>query len=298
MNEQERTPPGISIIEGITVFNEKGINMEDYAPMINKPFRAETGGFFLVTSGAMRLQCNLETLTCTQGCMYFIIQGFIYTIEDISEDCNFTGITMDTDFLLKSGIHVTGSELFQMTASGISHQYNINNREVEMITTMLDILTAKLTNSDPLHFQKEVIQHQLMALLYETGSVFRKYNDFQSIKLNRKEDLTARFLDLLRLHVKSERSLQFYASRLSVTTGHLTKVIKQVIGKPAGELIDTAVITEAQILLSNPAVSVAQAAEELQFSDQSFFGKYFKKHTGLSPSTYKQTVKNGKNNLF
>ena len=167
-----------------------------------------------------------------------------------------------------------------------------------MIAAMLAILNAKLTNRDPRYFQKEVVQHQLMALIYETGSVFRKYNDFQSIKLNRKEDLTARFLDLLRLNVKSERSLQFYASSLSVTTGHLTKVIKQVIGKPAGELIDAAVITEAQILLGNPAISVAQAAEELQFSDQSFFGKYFKKHTGLSPSSYKQTVKNGKNNLF
>lgn len=297
MSEQERIPQGTSIIEGVSIFSEKDAP-GDPTPAVNKPFRAEEGGFLLVTNGMLRFQCNLETITCTQGCIYFIIQGFIYTIEAMSEDCSFTGITMNTDFLMKSGIHITGSELFQMTASGISHQYNINNREAEMIMSMLAIINARLTNSDPRYFQKEVIQHQLMALLYETGSVFMKYNDFQSIKLNRKEDLTARFLDLLRLHVKSERSLQFYASRLSVTTGHLTKVIKQVIGKPAGELIDAAVITEAQILLSNPAVSVAQAAEQLQFSDQSFFGKYFKKHTGLSPSTYKQTVKNGKNNLF
>jgi len=296
MSEQERMSQNTSIIEGVSIFSEK--DTDDYAPVINKPFRAETAGFFLVTNGTIRMQANLETVTCAQGCIYFIIQGSIYTIEAISEDCSYTGITMDIDFLLKSGIHVTGSELFQMTASGISHHYSINKRETETITAMLAILNAKLTNRDPRYFQKEVIQHQLMALIYETGSVFRKYNDFQSIKLNRKEDLTARFLDLLRLNVKSERSLQFYASSLSVTTGHLTKVIKQVIGKPAGELIDAAVITEAQILLGNPAVSVAQAAEELQFSDQSFFGKYFKKHTGLSPSSYKQTVKNGKNNLF
>jgi AraC-like DNA-binding protein len=296
MNEQESMPQGASTIGGISIFSEK--DTDDYTPVINQPFRAEAGGFFLVTNGTIRLQCNLETVTCTQGCIYFIIEGFIYTIESISEDCSFTGITMDTDFLLKNGIHITGSELFQMTASGISHQYSINNKETEMIITMLAILKDRLTNSDPLYFQKEVIQHQMMALIYETGSVFMKYNDFQSIKLNRKEDLTARFLDLLRLNVKSERSLQFYASSLSVTTGHLTKVIKQVIGKPAGELIDAAVITEAQILLSNPAVSVAQAAEELQFSDQSFFGKYFKRHTGLSPSAYKQTARNGKNNLF
>jgi len=297
MNEQERIPQYTSIMEGVFLFSEKEVP-SDETPAINTPFRADTGGFFLVTNGAIRIQCNLETVTCTQGSMYFIIEGSIYTIEARSEDCCYTGITMDTDFLLKSGIHITGSELFQMTASGINHHYSINNKEAEMITAMLDILNAKLANSDPGYFQKEVVQHQLMALLFETGAIFRKYNDFQSIKLNRKEDLTARFLDLLRLHVKSERSLQFYASKLSVTTGHLTKVIKQVIGKPAGELIDTAVITEAQILLSNPAVSVAQAAEELQFSDQSFFGKYFKKHTGLSPSTYKQTVKNRKNNLF
>lgn len=296
MNEQERMPQGASTIEGITIFSEK--DRADYTAMINKPFRAETAGFLLVTSGTFRLQCNLETVTCAPNSIYFIVQGFIYTLETVSEDCHFTGITMDANFLMKSGIHVTGSELFQITASGNSHQYSISKQEMEMISTMLAILNVKLTNNNSLYFQKEVLQHQLMALLYETGAIFRRYTDFQSIKLNRKEDLTARFLDLLRLYVKSERSLQFYASSLSVTTGHLTKVIKQVVGKPAGELIDAAVIAEAQILLSNPAVSVAQAAEQLQFSDQSFFGKYFKKHTGLSPSSYKQVVKNGKNNLF
>ena len=96
---------------------------------------------------------------------------------------------------------------------------------------------------------------------------------------------------ILNENFKTERSVQFYADTLYMTSGHLSKVLKQVSGKTAGQLIDDAVIMEAKILLAAPELTVAQVANELQFSDQSFFGKYFKKHTGLPPSKFRRQAK-------
>ncbi|WNW02394.1 AraC family transcriptional regulator [Tenacibaculum sp. HL-MS23] len=97
-----------------------------------------------------------------------------------------------------------------------------------------------------------------------------------------------RFLDLLNENFKSERSVQFYADVLCITSGYLSKVLKEVSGKTANQLIDEAVILEAKLLLNNPILSISEIAENLQFSDQSFFGKFFKKHTGLSPTAFRK----------
>ena len=95
-------------------------------------------------------------------------------------------------------------------------------------------------------------------------------------------------MKILENNFKKERSVQFYADKLFVTTGHLTKVLKDVGGKTAGELIDDAVIMEARILLANPSLTITQVADELQFTDQSIFGKFFKKKIGSSPSKYRK----------
>jgi AraC family transcriptional regulator, transcriptional activator of pobA len=65
--------------------------------------------------------------------------------------------------------------------------------------------------------------------------------------------------------------------------------VKEITGKTAGEIINDFVLLEAKMLLDNPSLSIAEIADELQFSDQSFFGKYFKRLTGMSPKEYRQS---------
>jgi AraC family transcriptional regulator, transcriptional activator of pobA len=81
--------------------------------------------------------------------------------------------------------------------------------------------------------------------------------------------------------------VQFYADALFVSSKHLTETIKEVTGRTSGEWIEDAVILEAKVLLRNHEITISQVAENIHFPDQSSFGKYFKKHTGLSPSDYR-----------
>jgi AraC-like DNA-binding protein len=99
-----------------------------------------------------------------------------------------------------------------------------------------------------------------------------------------------RFMKLLSLHFREERSVQYYAAKMFVTPKHLTKMVKELTGKTCGEFIDEMVIAEAKILLNDSANSVANVADLLHFSDQFFFSKFFKNATGLSPSQYKSTA--------
>jgi AraC family transcriptional activator of pobA len=106
-------------------------------------------------------------------------------------------------------------------------------------------------------------------------------------KQTRKQELNLLFQNLVFNHYKEHRTVQYYADALFVSPKHLTETVKEVTGKTAGEWIDDAVVLEAKVLLRNHEISVAEVAGQVNFPEQSSFGKYFKKHTGLSPSEYR-----------
>ncbi|WP_242583245.1 helix-turn-helix domain-containing protein [Hymenobacter telluris] len=84
--------------------------------------------------------------------------------------------------------------------------------------------------------------------------------------------------------------MAFYASQLCITPKHLTETVRVVTGRGAASLIAEAVTLEARLLLHNPALTVAQVADQLSFADQSAFGRYFRHTVGLSPSAYRQQL--------
>ena len=89
-------------------------------------------------------------------------------------------------------------------------------------------------------------------------------------------------------HDKVQHNLKFYADTLFITPKYLIHAIKNASGKSPGKLIDEAIVEEAKLLLKETNLSIASVAEELHFSDQASFSKFFKKHTGLSPLSYRR----------
>mgnify|MGYP002942986293 CR=1 FL=1 len=84
-----------------------------------------------------------------------------------------------------------------------------------------------------------------------------------------------------------QRSVGFYAGQLNLTPKYLTTLIKRISGLSVSEWIDNYVILEAKTLLKYSNMSVQEIAYYLNFPNQSFFGKYFKNHTGMTPTAYR-----------
>ncbi|MBO6051993.1 MAG: AraC family transcriptional regulator [Bacteroidales bacterium] len=99
-----------------------------------------------------------------------------------------------------------------------------------------------------------------------------------------------RFFDLVEKYFATERQISFYADKLCLAPKYASQVIRQASGKMAGDWIQERVILEAKLLLLDGHHNVQQVADALNFSSQSFFGKYFKSATGMSPKEY--VVKN------
>ena len=102
-------------------------------------------------------------------------------------------------------------------------------------------------------------------------------------------ELFEQFLQLLFEHCKEQHVVTFYAEKLFITPQYLSLILKELTGKSANKWIDDALIVEAKMLLKAPQATVQQVADILHFSDQSTFGKFFKKHMGISPMEYRKS---------
>jgi AraC-like DNA-binding protein len=138
-------------------------------------------------------------------------------------------------------------------------------------------------------FRTQIIRGLLYSLLLETVSLYKKENEISkdSLSLTRQEEVTGKFFELLMANYKAERNVSFYADKLCFTNKYLSSIIKDVTGSPISRWIDEFVITAIKIRLKTTNMSVLQISEDFNFPNPSFFGQFFKRHTGTTPNKFK-----------
>lgn len=138
---------------------------------------------------------------------------------------------------------------------------------------------------------RHLLQNNMHNFLIELANiVYQREEYYTAPKLSRKEELFAAFLKLLIANVRKEHIVSFYSDKLFITPQYLSLILKEQTGKSANKWIDESLIQEAKILLKAPQATVQQVADILHFSDQSTFGKFFKKHMGVSPMEYRKSL--------
>ena len=105
---------------------------------------------------------------------------------------------------------------------------------------------------------------------------------------SRKQMLCHQFMQLIREHSTCEHQVPFYTEQLCITPRYLYEITTQYMnGKTPKQLIDEQLIAEAKVLLNEPCLSVTEIAELLNFADQSYLSRFFKKNTGMSPKEFR-----------
>ena len=170
--------------------------------------------------------------------------------------------------------------------------FHLTNGEREELRTYFSLIKEAAESND--YFRVDIIKRLLAAYLYKLGSVLYRHRpelqEEASKPLKREEILFKEFIKLVSEHHRKERRVDFYAEQLYLSPKHFSTVIKKVSGKTAGHWIDEYVILEAKTLLKYSAMSIQEVAYYMNFPNPSFFGKYFKHHTGMSPSEYKAQI--------
>ena len=167
--------------------------------------------------------------------------------------------------------------------------FHLTDDEIKEIKSFFIGIKNAVEGND--YFRIDITKRLLAAYLYKLGSIiYRHLPELQeeaAKPLKREEILFKEFIRLVSEHHRKERRVDFYAERLFLSPKHFSTVIKKVSGKTAGQWIDEYVILEAKTLLKYSAMSIQEIAYYMSFPNPSFFGKYFRHHTGMSPSEYK-----------
>lgn len=139
-------------------------------------------------------------------------------------------------------------------------------------------------------FRNEIVQHLADEVLYFENEMFSKHNTSWESRNTRSGEIFEKFIGLVKKYCAEQRRVGFYADQLCLTPKYLSTVVKEVSGKSATEWINEFVIVEAEMLLKSTNLTIQEISHKMNFPTQSFFGKYFKRVTGMAPSKYLQTL--------
>ena len=247
----------------------------------NPPFFIHDYRMGYVVKGWIRAEFNLVERRIEQGMMILICPGSIVEPLEMSDDLQVRGMALFNSFPMPFSV-----DRMPSTFSGPRRDFTIMATKGEAMIGMalLDAVWVAL--------HQETLDQPLMASL--VSSMMWLYNSVYLRAQGQKQDgMTAgnnlfdRFIRLVNLFGKKEHRLAFYADKLCVTPRYLGTVVHRESGTTAKEWIDRATLAEAKVLLRHDNAPISHVADELNFPNASFFCKYFKRHTGISPQQYR-----------
>lgn len=163
----------------------------------------------------------------------------------------------------------------------------LTSEQVEWGRNFANLMLQQLRSKDNLYRQQALIS-MLKTLYYTATSIYGTLLASTPLRNSRQEDIFVQFVQLLEDNYQEHRDVNFYAEKMSVTPKYLSTVIKSVSGRAASACIDSYVIEEAKSIMRTTRYSILEVSQKLNFPNQSFFGKYFKRLTGMSPFQYRK----------
>ena len=249
------------------------------------PFKVDVTAAIICIKGRTEGIINLKPYVTDGACLITILPGQIMQYKSISEDFEGLFIVMSSKFTDSLMPNATDRLPLHLSVRDNPAIPLDNNEAVQGMIDYFNMLKRVIQVEDH-PYRIEVARYLTLAFFYGIGAFFHHVADNQKKTLH--ETLVEKFLHLVEKHYKEQRGLEFYADKLCVTAKHLSKVIKATNGKPATDWIDEHVALEAKALLKSTNMTIEQISDALNFPSQSFFGKYFKRVTGMSPREYKR----------
>lgn len=235
--------------------------------------------------GECHFTINMSEYRMKAPYMATFVCGKIIEHKYISDDFKASIIVASNKFF---------SDLFSNTAEAQALSISINKSPAiqldgltKNVTDYYFILLQQALNDIGNKLRPQVVKHLTLAMYYGYGRRFL-FSPYEQKDAN-KNSLLHEFIELVEQYHKKERNLFFYADKLCLTPKYLSAAINKASGRTAVGWIDSAVMLEAKSMLHCTNLTIQQITEELNFPDQSTFGKYFKRHAGLSPKDYRNS---------
>ena len=264
-----------------------GRHQQAHISLFENPIRIDAFAFIICTKGSLEFNCNLKDYKIEEGSLLLLPpQSLIVARSNSIEHEGYT-IILDREYLGECNFNISR---FTSLMIQITDQPHIKltteelNRLVDAIT-MLDSLIGEQLDSS---FREDVIRAMVETTIYIICECFSAHiTQKDDVQTSRQENYFRQFLKLLGEHYTERKAVTYYAEQLCISPRYLTTIVRRYSGMTVTDWMDKHLIMEAKYLLKYSELSIQEIAYQLSFSDQSFFGKFFRLHVGMSPTAYR-----------
>lgn len=258
---------------------------EDILNIYKQSCRLKACIFALCTEGSITVSINLMDTEIKQGDFVTLLPGTIIQFHGQKEKVRigFAGFSEHC---------LNGVNIIQSTMN--SYSKIIETPVIPLKETIASYFREYFTllahiSTGPYMPKTRMAQHVLNTLLYGINELYSNRRDSPDNIKSRKEQICREFIQLVIENYTAERRAQFYAERLGISLQHLSTTIKTVTGKNVLDIIAHVVIIDIKAKLKSTNMTIQEIAYSLNFPSASFFGKYFKRHMGMSPLEYRNS---------
>ena len=269
---------------------------EDKMKLLRYPCRLDGYLAMFCISGDLKMNIDLNTFEIKENSLMINIPGSIIRVAEFSEDSikdtRFIVVGMSAEFM--SSIKMDFSKLFNESITIMSNPcITLSEKEANLSYSYLKLVNTILAD-ESIKSKKEIISGLVSSVFYFLGSIWSQRIIEASKQLSTKASTRAKvtfdqFIKLVTEHHATERNMTFYADKLFLTPKYLSKLVKSISGRSAPDWINSFVILEAKNMLKYSDMTIKGIVYKLHFANQSVFYKFFKSHTGMTPSEYRDS---------
>ena len=248
-----------------------------HGPMLMPEMRV-----LIVTQGWVEPTINLKPCHFEAGQLVFVGRNGIIHLEHASDDVRGIGFSLSDDlFTLAVGSHLPKA------FDGHLRDFNfcLSKDEFDFLDRIHYLLYQNM--HQPEH-DAQVTLSLVSSFLWYINQLWRQHEVIARQTQTHEQRIFSDFIQLVNRDVPRQHQVEYYASQLCLAPRYVSTLIRQVSGKPPKAWIDEALLTHIKIELRHTDKTVAQISDDTNFPNPSFFSKFFKRLTGMTPGEYRQ----------
>lgn len=256
---------------------------EDLLPLMHRLWKLEGGAIYLCHKGWAQVTINLKEYEIVENSQVILMPGSILRVNGTSDDFIIDYLAFSRDIFREASIRLDSS-FFGFLIENPCYVLPVENtKAIDGLMCSTTLIYEDREN----RFRNQIAKNHLQCFLWDIYDKCHRYFSIQQIEgKNRQDEVFKKLMNLVHEHCSSQREVTFYANKLCISTKYLTGICRSVTGVPAKKIIDDFAILEIKVLLQSTELTIQEIADRLCFPDQSYLGRYFKRHEGISPKEY------------
>ena len=255
----------------------------------NRLCKLEGGTILFCLNGWAQLTIDLKKHEVVKNTQIVLLPNTVVSLDGMSDDFKVSLFAFHGEMFREACLRFNTS-FFRFLKENPC--YTIPDEYTKSIYGLMDAVNCIYADIDN-RFRYQIARNHLQSFLLDVYDKCYRFFPRQEIEGggDRQRQLFEKFIAMVHENCLTEREVTFYADKLCISTKYLTGICKNVTGDSAKKIIDNFSMLEIKVMLQGTELNIQEIADRMQFPDQSYLGRYFKRLEGISPIEYRNLHK-------